>query len=185
MTIKEYEKNYGKAYVEVTSYNKVKIISKETKTAEKLTIEDLKKPLNNIGITDYKLKILEERGVKFTRKNVLEVFTKTESNMIFWLEKGSKSRGGMEHILYKHGLELRKLGIKEEEITNVIGNLLKSKPMYRLIDSRGPNMIYRFGEKYLLLAYGTNGFIVSFYSLRTENDLRRMLSKAIQIIKLD
>ena len=122
---------------------------------------------------------LEEKGIKFTKKDVLFI-TKDKTGQTVWLEKGN-SGAGLEHILngnghtsgYANDFE-KAFGIKRDDIPqylkkviecgDIIGEKLKNTGK-----RVGFERIYYYEGKYCVVTgIGTNGFIVSAYPTAKE-----------------
>ena len=187
ITMKEVERKYvegGIVKKEVAEEAVSKTAKVERIASKTIKINDLKKPLANRGISDFKLKILEEKGVKFTKKRLVEVYTFTIDNKVYYLELGNPDRAGLAHIKEHGGQLASKLGLtSDEDIINAIGNLLMNEPDYDLIRPSGPTKIYIIGNKeYLVLGHGDNGFIITFFYTSDEGYIKNVVKTAKKII---
>lgn len=100
-------------------------------------------------------------GVKCTPEEVVMV-TKTSDHLL-WLETGNDS-AGWKHIWDNHADQLARHGISKDGIPAFLQKLTKSVPLGPPIkDARGYHIFYMHNGQRYLLAYGTNGYIVSFY----------------------
>lgn len=103
---------------------------------------------------------LRSSGVKYTPEDVMMV-TKTE-NGIMWLEKGNDT-AGWKHIT-RHAEDFSNSDLAVDDLPQVLQHILQSEPTRAPIkEARGYNAIYSYKGQQYLIAYGTNGFIVSFY----------------------
>ena len=102
---------------------------------------------------------LENSGVKYTPENVMYI-VKTPDGMLQWLETGKESSGWM-HILQKHEQNFSDQGI--DDIYSFLSEVLQTRPTERGIRPTGPYATYMVDGKKYTLAYGKNGYIVSFY----------------------
>ncbi|MBZ4025913.1 hypothetical protein K7E08_05575 [Ligilactobacillus salivarius] len=105
---------------------------------------------------------LRNSGVKYTEKDVILV-VKNYSGKLLWLEKGNE-KSGLEHILKEHSKNFKDINIPE-----LIKILVKQKPLkhYSKDNGRKQSDVYIYeknGKKYLL-AYGSNGYIVTFFRI--------------------
>lgn len=132
---------------------------KVTELATKLKNGDLSK--------EEMAKILREMGVKFNEEDLV-FLTKDKQNQTVWLEKGNDFRG-LKHITTEHTDHFRdEFGVKQGDIPSFLQNVLRNGTLVR---SRivykggkpGYEKIYKWGNKYILFAIGTNGFIVTAY----------------------
>ena len=104
---------------------------------------------------------LTHSSVKFTLKDVVMI-SKTSDGKLLWLEKGNENVG-LKHILSRHNEELERRGVTD--IPQFIESLAKQRPIKLSKNSRGYEATYLVSGKKYLLAYGTNGFIVTFYPM--------------------
>ncbi|MBC1549611.1 hypothetical protein HCJ28_06600 [Listeria sp. FSL L7-1434] len=85
---------------------------------------------------------------------------KDSSGKLLWLEKGN-DKAGLKHIVNGHAENFNAKGI--QDIPKFLHDTLKINPIEQGIGPKGPFSVYSInGQKYTL-AYGNNGFIVSFY----------------------
>ena len=102
---------------------------------------------------------LENSGAKYTPENVMCI-VKTPDGLLQWLETGKESSGWM-HILQKHEQNFSDQGI--DDIYSFLSEVLQTRPTERGIRPTGPYATYMVDGKKYTLAYGKNGYIVSFY----------------------
>ena len=96
-------------------------------------------------------------GVKYTAEDV-QMVTKNSNGMLVWLETGDEN-AGLTHMQLRHSEDFAKRGI--DDIPRFLKEVLDTKPRIVRHNSRGYNAIYEYNGKKYLVAYGTNGFIVS------------------------
>lgn len=91
------------------------------------------------------------------------------NDSLMWLETGTNKKG-RKHISSKHKADLAKyLEISEEDIKlilhDILSNMEPDSVSWRIgqTGNREYNAIYTYRSKRLLVAYGDNGYIVSFY----------------------
>ena len=107
------------------------------------------------------LKELAHSNVKYNPDDVVTVIKNSDGKLI-WLEKG-KSKKGLIHILERHADDFASQGV--DNIPKLLENVLSSKPINTGSNAKGLFADYMFkGNKYRV-AYGTNGFVVSFYPI--------------------
>lgn len=114
-------------------------------------------------VPDELMKELENSGNKFTKSDVLMI-TKNYYGKLMWLEEGNE-RAGLRHIIKNHKSDLP----SESEIPGLLKNVLYLKPIKHTERKNGNQLsdtfLYRFNKRIYLVAYGNNGFIVSFYPI--------------------
>ncbi|PZG40841.1 hypothetical protein C1910_00590 [Listeria ivanovii] len=104
---------------------------------------------------------LAASGVKHNPKDIIMI-TKNTDGKLLWLEKGN-GKSGLKHIIDGHAVDFDARGI--QDIPSFLNETLKMNPIKTGIGKNGPYANYQInGEKYRV-AYGTNGFIVSFYPI--------------------
>ena len=101
---------------------------------------------------------LENSGVKYTPENVMCI-VKTPDGLLQWLETGKESSGWM-HI-EEHATDFQGRGV--DDLYSFLNEVLQTQPAERGIRPTGPYAIYMVDGKKYILAYGKNGYIVSFY----------------------
>jgi hypothetical protein len=103
---------------------------------------------------------LKNSGVKYSERDVVLV-TKNYAGKLLWLEKGNKG-SGLTHIMHRHGNNFKNLNVLA-----LIKTLVKQKPIAHFEKNNGKQLsdiyIYQSNGKTYLLAYGDNGYIVTFY----------------------
>ena len=107
------------------------------------------------------MKELENSGVKCNINEVVTV-AKTRSNQIVWLEKGN-SQSGLTHIMERHLNDFAGQGITD--IPRFINDILATDPIKTGSNARGNFADFNYNGKTFRLAYGSNGYIVSFYPI--------------------
>lgn len=76
------------------------------------------------------------------------------------MEKGD-DKAGLKHIINRHLEDFNAKGI--QDIPNFLQDTLQKNPIKQGTGPKGPYAVYVIdGQKYTL-AYGNNGFVVSFY----------------------
>ena len=103
---------------------------------------------------------LENSGVKYTPENVMCI-VKTPDGLLQWLETGKESSGWM-HI-EKHATDFQRRGV--DDLYSFLNEVLQTQPAERGVRPTGPYAIYMVDGKKYILAYGKNGYIVSFYPI--------------------
>jgi hypothetical protein len=102
---------------------------------------------------------LSKSGVKYNPDDVVMI-GKDSSSKLLWLEKGNDN-AGLKHIMNGHAADFNVKGI--QDIPNFLHDTLNINPIKKGTGPKGPYSIYIIdGQKYTL-AYGNNGFVVSFY----------------------
>ena len=141
--------------------NKVKEIEEINKKKE----ETKEKQLTLCSEKD--LKKLENAGVKFNKEDIF--VAKTKEGKLVWLEKGNDSVG-LNHIISRHKQNFKDLlNINENEIPLKIHEIITSwkqvsKTLKKLGGRDGYEYVYENAGNYIVIvAIGTNGFIVSAY----------------------
>ncbi|AHI55594.1 hypothetical protein ACP0AK_03295 [Listeria ivanovii] len=82
---------------------------------------------------------------------------------IIMITKNTDGKSGLKHIIDGHAVDFDARGI--QDIPSFLNETLKMNPIKTGIGKNGPYANYQInGEKYRV-AYGTNGFIVSFYPI--------------------
>ncbi len=105
---------------------------------------------------------LRHSGAKFSEKDVI-LITKNYNGKLIWLENGN-DRSGLQHILKGH-----KNNFKGENIIELIKELSSQKPLRHIERNEGKQLcdvfLYKRNGNEYLLAYGDNGYIVTFYRI--------------------
>ena len=101
---------------------------------------------------------LENSGAKYTPENVMCI-VKTPDGLLQWLETGKESSGWM-HI-EEHATDFQRRGV--DDPYSFLCEVLQTQPTERGVRPTGPYAIYEMDGKEYTLAYGKNGYIVSFY----------------------
>ena len=107
---------------------------------------------------------LAQSGVKYTPEDVLMV-TKNSDGKLMWLETGNES-AGLTHILQRHEGDFERRGIEAEGLPNLLNEILVTSPDSIKQTKRGYEAVYTYEGMQYKVAYGTNGFVVSFYPVR-------------------
>ncbi len=119
--------------------------------------------LNSSNNDEELKKELKESGAKHSKKNTVFI-TKTPDGKLLWLETGN-SNAGLKHILKRHGADFNKRGIKTSEIPKLLKEVLSETPIETGEKGKGPYAVYEYNDQRYNVAYGENGFIVSFYPI--------------------
>ena len=117
-----------------------------------------------IPVTMRPIELMDElalSGVKYNADDVIFVLERTDGTLYF-LETGN-ANVGLEHIIIEHADQLMKLGISADEIPGLLYEVLQTEPVGFFPDTSGYARIFYYNGHYYRVAYGTNGFIVSFY----------------------
>lgn len=105
---------------------------------------------------------LNKSGVKYTETDVVLV-TKNYDDKLLWLEKGNE-KSGLKHIMDGH-----KNNFNGINVLALIKTLTKQRPISHYEKNDGKQLsdvyIYKKNGKTYLLAYGSNGYIVTFYRI--------------------
>ena len=102
---------------------------------------------------------LAKSNVKYNPDDVIAVYKNSEGKLM-WLETGN-SKAGFRHILERHEADFAGKGIND--IPDLLEKVLSTEPVNIARDDRGFNAVYMVDGNEYKVAYGTNGFIVSFY----------------------
>ncbi len=112
------------------------------------------------------IKEVIQKGEKITSKNVLSI-VKLDDGKINWVEVGKvgKKGSGLNHIVEHHTNEFAKFGIKSKSIPKLLTKTLKEGKIIGYYKGRTPvyQAKYRRRTFNLLIAVGTNGYIVTAY----------------------
>ena len=139
--------NTGKVTEEVEGGNKV---------AEKVSESGSKGSLDT-GLLDE----LANSGVKYNPDDVVTVM-KNSDGKIMWLENGN-SKAGLTHILERHADDFAAQGVSD--IPKLLENVLSTNPIKTGSNAKGLFADYILNGNSYRVAYGTNGFVVSFYPI--------------------
>jgi len=88
--------------------------------------------------------------------------TKNSDGKLLWLEKGN-SKAGLNHILERHVDDFDSQGI--DDVSGLLKDILKTNPIKSSSNAKGLYADYMLNGNTYRVAYGTNGFIVSFYPI--------------------
>ena len=113
------------------------------------------------GLNNQLMNELAESGVKYNADDVVMI-TKNADGKLLWLEKGGDS-AGLKHIMDRHAANFADKGITD--ILSFLNKALQSKPVNTGIGRVGPFADYFINGSTYRVAYGSNGFIVSFYPI--------------------
>lgn len=102
---------------------------------------------------------LSNSGVKYNKNDVV-VVGKDTTGKLLWLEKGN-NKAGLQHIENRHLSDFNSKNI--QNIPEFLHDTLKLNPIEQGLSPKGAYSIYIIDGKKYTLAYGTNGFVVSFY----------------------
>lgn len=104
---------------------------------------------------------LKNSGVKYTEKDVVLV-AKNYNGKLLWLEKGNES-SGLKHIEKRHQKDFG----ENTNVKDLLMKILPLKPLKHFSRKKGKKLadiyLYKKNSKLYLVAYGDNGYIVSFY----------------------
>ncbi len=104
---------------------------------------------------------LASSGVKYNPDDVITVI-KNPDGKLMWLEEGN-SKAGLTHILERHADDFAAQGVSD--IPNLLENVLSTNPIRTGSNAKGLFADYTFNGNSYRVAYGTNGFVVSFYPI--------------------
>ncbi len=104
---------------------------------------------------------LKNSGVKYNPKDVIAI-TKTADGKLLWLESGNSS-SGLKHIVDGHAADFTAKGIND--IPQFLNDVLQTSPVNTGKSAKGLFADYVVNESKYRVAYGTNGYVVSFYPI--------------------
>lgn len=104
---------------------------------------------------------LANSGVKYNPDDVITVMKNSEGKLM-WLEKGN-SKAGLTHILERHANDFASQGVSD--IPQLLEDVLSTKPIKSGSNAKGLFADYMWNGNSYRVAYGTNGFVVSFYPI--------------------
>ncbi|MDD2959678.1 MAG: hypothetical protein PHR92_14375 [Lachnospiraceae bacterium] len=104
---------------------------------------------------------LAESGVKYNADDVVMI-TKNADGKLLWLEKGNGS-AGLKHIVDGHAVDFTAKGVND--IPKYLNDVLKTDAVKIGVGAKGPFPEYMVNGTRYRVAYGTNGYIVSFYPI--------------------
>lgn len=113
------------------------------------------------GLNKKLMNELAESGVKYNVDDVVMI-TKNSDGKLFWLEKGT-GFAGLKHIVDRHEVDFVAKGVND--IPKFLSDVLKTKAIKVGTGVKGPFAEYIVNETRYRVAYGTNGYIVSFYPI--------------------
>ena len=105
---------------------------------------------------------LATSGVKHNPNDVVMVI-KISNGKLLWLENGTNS-AGLKHILNRHAANFNDKGVSD--IVSFLQQILRSTPINTGMGAGGPFADYLINGNTYRVAYGANGFIVSFYPIK-------------------
>ncbi len=105
------------------------------------------------------LKELEKSGVKYNAEDIVMI-TKTPDGKLLWLEKGNAT-SGLQHIKSSHSADFLAKGVND--IPSFLKQVLQNTPINSGIGAKGPYAVYNVNGNTYTVAYGSNGYVVSFY----------------------
>lgn len=124
---------------------------------------------------------LDEAKVKYNKEDVIFV-TKDKINNVIWLEKGHDDKC-LDHIIKNHKGDFKRcFNVDEKDIPNYLNKVISEgtivKNELKTINGKnGYERIYYYkGNYYMLVAIGTNGFIITAYPIK----LKRGAKKGVQ-----
>ena len=109
----------------------------------------------------YLMDELMNSGEKCTIDEVI-VVAKTTDDILLWLEQGNQ-KSGLTHITERHSDDFASQGI--EDIPQLLNEVLKTKHINKGHNQKGLYADYVLNGNTYRIAYGTNGYIVSFYPI--------------------
>lgn len=130
----------------------------------------LKKYADSLPLVDPSLiDEMKQLGVKFNEEEVI-LTTRDATGQVIWLETGN-SGAGFTHIQKRGHVDqlAKKFGVETSEVPKLIRNVIRDgKIISNETDLRNGHevckRVYEYnGTKLMLVALGTNGFIVSAY----------------------
>ena len=107
------------------------------------------------------LKELANSGVKYNPDDIVKVMRNTDGKLM-WLENGN-SKAGLIHILERHRNEFLSQGVKN--IPQLLEDVVSTTPVKQGGNTIGLFADYVFNGNSYRVAYGRNGFVVSFYPI--------------------
>jgi len=102
---------------------------------------------------------LAKSNVKYNPQKVIAV-VKTVDDKLLWLEQGNHT-SGLVHILERHADDFAVQNITD--IPQLLSDILKTSPVKTGRNAKGSFADFVFNENTYRVAYGTNGYIVTFY----------------------
>ncbi len=104
---------------------------------------------------------LASSGVKYDPDEVIAI-SKTPDGNLLWLEQGN-TKSGLTHILERHADDFASQGV--DDIPQLLNNVVKNTPVKTGSNSKGLFADYVLNGNTYRVAFGTNGYIVSFYPI--------------------
>lgn len=156
-------------YQQRTQLPSVQEISRSIEKKKEQTVQKSKKSRIEFGKYERSLiRELKKNKVKFTEEDIIFI-TKDKTQQTLWLEKGNPS-AGFEHIKIRHTQDFKnKYNVEQEMIPAFLkkvvedGEITEEKQdIKRGILTISRTYFYQ-NRYYMLVAIGTNGFIVSAY----------------------
>ena len=114
------------------------------------------------GLNKQLMNELAESGVKYNADDVVMI-TKNADGKLLWLEKGGDS-AGLKHIIDRHTADFTAKGIND--IPKFLNEVLKRKAAKVGMGAKGPFEEYIVNGTRYRVAYGNNGYIVSFFPIK-------------------
>ena len=106
---------------------------------------------------------LENSNAKYNKSDIVMI-TKNYAGKLMWLEKGNL-KSGLLHIKTRHGKDFD----SNTNIPLLAKKILQLKPIKHISRKEGKQLadvfIYNHNGMIYLIAYGDNGYIVSFYPI--------------------
>ena len=106
---------------------------------------------------------LAQSGVKYNPSDV-SMISKTPEGKLLWLEKGNES-SGLIHIVTRHGADFSAKGISD--VPSFLYKVLQTDPVIQGAGAKGSFAEFQIGENRYRMAYGSNGYIVSIFPLKS------------------
>ncbi|MDF2871221.1 MAG: hypothetical protein K0R05_2796 [Anaerocolumna sp.] len=104
---------------------------------------------------------LANSGVKYNPDDVVSII-KNSDGKLMWLENGN-SKAGLQHILERHADDFASQGVNN--IPSLLEDVLSTNPIKTGSNAKGLFADYSLNGNSYRVAYGTNGYIVSFYPI--------------------
>lgn len=135
----------------------------EMASVSKVLEDKVVTPQNGVLYTAELVEELAKSGVKYNADDVIMI-SKNYSGKLMWMEEGNTS-AGLEHIINGKAKNFLDRGISEENIANFLKETIETNPYKTGKNAAGPFAEYTMNGKNYRVAYGTNGYIVSFYPI--------------------
>ncbi len=145
------------------------------KNNKKIDVENLKE-FPGVNVTQYDINLLEEANVKFNKKNLIFVYESSDKRLI-WFEKGDID-SGLIHILNQHQDDFENIGVKAIEVPKYLHDVISKGKIIETNQKSGRNyIVFQYEENKILMAIGTNGYIVSAYPYNNGGKYEKNINK--------